>query len=276
MPPRRYAAAMRSACLVATLGILSGCSTWFFSGSQWIDRGRPVALVETTGGIECAATTEFGVLTLGRTASSGPCRVRYLLGPTPMVESGELRAAGGGFTRADIDLKTQSLRALDRSPTPADRLRVMWTMDGQTTQAVAVRLAQADGVQGDVLADPGVELPAGATVLCEKDDDDGWLFAGLVAGRAVRRGTDGEQRFYVFAGVDRIREMLAVPIAHPVDLQPKYRADDVVVMKPVPPAPATTPTVPATSLQQLLEQARKAKAGQPTPPPAEQPRQPPR
>jgi hypothetical protein len=282
---------MRSAWIGALLLLpLGGCGTWFFSGNQWVDRSQPVALVETTGGIECGATTEFGVLTLGRSATSGPCRVRYLLGPTPMVETGELQAAGGVFYRADIDLKTQQLRALDRTPHAEDRLRVMWTMDGWHTESVAVQLASTTsdgGIRGDVLADPGVPLPAGATVLCEKAVDE----------------SSGE-RFYVYAGVDRLREMLAIPTPHPQDYEPKYRPDDVPVQKPVKPDPTPAgagpgglPAGAGPGLLQLLEALQKAQAqraanpgaapapatppagqpggqpaGQPTTPPPQQPR----
>ncbi|MFO0275767.1 MAG: hypothetical protein ACK533_00665, partial [Planctomycetota bacterium] len=86
---------MRSLCVLVLAPLLSGCATWFFSGEDRIDRSRPVALVETTGGVEYGATTEFGVLPLGRTATSGPCRVHYFLGPTRVIESGTLDAAGG-------------------------------------------------------------------------------------------------------------------------------------------------------------------------------------
>ena len=40
-------------------------------------------------------------------------------------------------------------------------------------------------------------------------------------------------RYYVFAGVDRVRELLAVPHDFPVDMVPKYRNDGISVMKPV-------------------------------------------
>jgi len=280
---------MRTAWIGALLLMpLGGCGTWFFSGNQWVDRSQPVALVETTGGIECGATTEFGVLTLGRSATNGPCRVRYLLGPTPMVETGELRAVGGVFYRAEIDLKTQHLRALDRAPHGEDRLRVMWTMDGWHTESVSVRLAStttAGAIRGDVLADPGVALPAGATVLCEKDDDDGWLFAGMIAGAAVDEATG--ERFYVYAGVDRLREMMAIPTPHPQDFEPKYRADDIPVQKPVKPDPTPAgagtgapgtglPGGAGPGLQQLLEALQRAgvqRSGQPgaTPTPSPTP-----
>lgn len=222
---------MRSAWAIALLPCLSGCSAWFFSGESWLDRSRPVALVETTGGIELGATTEFGVLTLGRSAADGPCRVHYFLGPTPLIETGELVATGSVFTRAEIDLKTQHVRALDRAPLPADELLVMWTPDGQTTQQVAVRLATVEGIRGDVLADPGQALPTGATVLC-RAADGGWLFAGLIAGKATLTGSPAQGTWFVFAGVDRVREMLAVPNRYPVDESAKYRTDDIAVRRP--------------------------------------------
>lgn len=230
---------------VALAASLSGCSVWFFSGESWIDRSQPAVLVETTGGIECGAATEFGVLTLGRSASEGPCRVHYFLGPTPIVETGELLPTGSVFTRAEIDLKTQLVRALDRAPVQEDVLMVMWTPDGTTVRQLDVRLVRSAGINGDVLADPGEELPAGAVVLCRGDDT--WLFAGLIAGRATLGGTaEDDGTYYVFAGVDRMRDLLAVPVRHPVDMQPKYRLDDISVMKVQPPAPPPPPDEPKT------------------------------
>jgi hypothetical protein len=161
-------------CLIAPLAALplASCSVWFFSGESWVDQSHPVALIETTGGIELGATTEFGVLTLGRTASSGPCRVHYFLGPTPMIEDGELHQAPP-FTIAEIDLKTMHLRALDRTPRPDDDLLAMWTPDGTRVERVAVSLADDPGVHGDVLVHPGTELPIGATVFGSPADTRG-------------------------------------------------------------------------------------------------------
>jgi hypothetical protein len=237
---------MRCAAAIASLPLLSltSCSAWFFSGESWVDRSRPVALVETTGGVELGATTEFGVLTLGRTATTGPCRVHYFVGPTPLVETGTLAAASPTFARAEIDLKTQHARCLDRAPTPDDQLLAIWTADGRTTHEVEVALARADGVRGDVLADPGRALPTGATVLC-RGDDGSWLFAGLIAGKAtVQAGAApgaAAGSYFVFAGVDRVRELLAIPTHHPVDYAPKYRTDDISVLKAKPPAPPPQP-----------------------------------
>ena len=230
---RVAAATARSVALLA-LSVLSGCSAWFFTGDQrsLVDRSRPIALLETTGGVELAATTEFGVLSLGRTAKDGPCRVHYFLGPTPLIESGELQPTGSIFTAAVIDLKTQRARALDRSPTGDDALWVMWTPDGQNVESVPVALARGDGLDGDLLHDPGTELPAGATVLCRGPKGEA-LFAGLITGHATVESGPASGSYYVFAGVDRVRELLAVPSDHPIDEAPVYRTDDITVMKPV-------------------------------------------
>jgi hypothetical protein len=238
--------AIVAACVTTPLWLaLPGCAEWFFSGEHWIDQTRPVALVETTGGIEFGATTEFGILTLGRTATEGPCRVHYFLGPTPVIETGELVATNSAFTEAQIDLKTQAGRLLDRDPTPDDYLFVMWTPDGERVESVAVALATGDGLGGSLLRDPGVELPAGAGLFASAPDGRP-LFAGLVAGRATVEGGSNAGRYYVVAGVDRVRELLAVPQRHPVDLQPKYRTDDITVMEPGAPPP------PESERQQTL------------------------
>lgn len=210
--------------------LLGSCSSWFFSGYDTIDRSQPVALVETTGGVEFGATTEFGILTLGRTAQDGPCRVHYFLGPTPIVEDGALRPSGTSFCRADIDLKTQSVRVLDRNVTRDDDIVAMWTPDGTSLEVVDVELAAVQGVQGDVLVDPGRELPAGAALFV--DNKGSMQFVGLVSGRASLQGAPGAGNYYVFAGLDRVREMLAVPEVHPTDYETKFRPDNITVQKP--------------------------------------------
>lgn len=217
---------------LTALAPLTGCTAWFFSGEERTDRSRPVVLLETTGGVELGAATEFGVLALGSTAKDGPCRVRYFLGPTPMTEAGVVRRARAPFVRAEIDLKTQMALALDRSPAPEDELWVMWTPDGETVQQVTVDLAVGEGLAGDLLRDPGVDLPGGATLLCRGPAGEA-MFAGLVAGTATVDAGPAAGRYYVVAGVDRVRELLAVPHDFPVDMVPKYRNDGISVMKPV-------------------------------------------
>jgi hypothetical protein len=245
-----------TAVLFSSLLILPSCSSWFFSGAPTVDRSRPVALLETTGGVEYAATTIIGILSLGRTATAGPCRVHYFLGPTPLIETGELHSTGSVFTEAEIDLKTQLARLLDRSPTTKDTLWVMWTPDGENCETVPVKLAVGDGLAGDLLRDPGVELPAGATLLCRGPKGES-MFAGLIAGRATVHEGPAAGRYYVVAGVDRVRELLAIPRKYPVDMAPKYRSDDIIVMKPLKLKPPELTIEPgatgATGLEGLMQ-----------------------
>jgi hypothetical protein len=221
--------------LIACAALSASCSGWLFSGYDKLDQTQPVALIETTGGVELAATTEFGILTLGRTAQEGPCRVHYFLGPTPMVEDGSIKPTGSVFCRADMDLKTQHLRVLDRAVSPEDELLAMWTADGVAVQTVNVQIARAEGVEGDVLNDPGQDLPAGASLFVKERTD--LRFVGLVAGKASFDGAPGAGSFYVYAGVNRIREMLAVPEVYPTEYETKFRLDDITVRKPIQPTP---------------------------------------
>jgi hypothetical protein len=227
--------------LLGCLLLLQGCSAWFFSGRDPVDRSRPVALLETTGGIEFAATTEIGILSLGRTATSGPCRVHYFLGDTPLIETGVLHPSASIFTEAEIDLKTMNVRVLDRAPSSEDTLKVMWTPDGTQIESVEVELARGEGLAGDLIRDPGVAIPPGATLLCRAAEGK-QQFAGLVAGLATVHDGPSKGRYYVIAGVNRIREFLAIPRRHPIDFAPKYRLDDISVMKPVVPAKAPNDT----------------------------------
>jgi hypothetical protein len=222
------AAVSKPSCVLVVLcgcALLPGCVSWFFSGLPKVDRSRPVALLETTGGVECAATTELGILSLGRSATSGPCRVHYFLGPTPMIEDGKMTATGTAFYRADMDLKTQAVRVLARSVEPTDHLVAMYTLDGNDVVTVAVALARGEGLEGDLLADPGQRLPAGAAVLAR--NDEGLWFCGLISGRVTR--SDSAASWYTFAGPDRIRELLAIPVDSHADVRFRHRVDDITV-----------------------------------------------
>lgn len=231
---------MRRSIACALLPLLASCTGWFFSGEHERDLSHPVVLIETTGGIEFGASTEYGILFLGRTVraedqavQSGRCRVHYLLADSPMIDDGEVEATGSVFARARIALRTQNVRVLDRPLTREDELVAMWTPDGTQIREVPVRLARHEGVAGDVLELPATELPIGATVLRRNERDRGDDFVGLIAGKATVDAGPAAGTYYVFAGVDRVRELLAVPVEHPVDLQPEYRPDGITVMKPV-------------------------------------------
>lgn len=211
------------------LVVPSACfSHSLFSGVPYPDRSRPVARIETRGGVEFGATTTEGILFLGRTANDGPCRVHYFLGETPMVEDGEIRHLGGVLYLADIDLKHQSVGLLEREATNDDELYAMVHAGGSAPD-VNVRLANNDDIEGDVLAWPGGSLPPGSPVFA--DTADGLKLVGLVSGEVRVVGGSSEGRYLTFAGSDRIREALATPRVHPVAPTVKHRPDDISLLK---------------------------------------------
>lgn len=217
--------APRALLLLAALGTGS-CSAHLFSGLRVPDRTRPVVLVETRGGVEHGAATEAGIVILARTANEGPCRVHYFLGRTPMVDDGVITPFGGIYSHADVDLSQQSVPLLGRDPTPEDRLVVL-LHGGLDAVRVPVSLAQEPQVEGDVLEWPGNPLPPGAPVFVV-DEDERLQFLGLVTGELT---LPGERKLVTFGGTDRMREALAVPIAHPRFPRVHYRPDDIAVIK---------------------------------------------
>jgi hypothetical protein len=219
------AAARRAATAGVALLPLAACTAHLFSGVHHPDRSRPVVLVETRSGVELGAATEEGILILGRTTTEGPCRVHYFLGRTPTVEDGTIVPFGGVYHRADIDLKHQSAPLLGRDLSPDDPLAVM-LHGGSEVERIPVTLAADPRLEGDVLAWPGRPLPAG-TPLFELSDPERPRFVGLVTGELLL----GESRYLTFAGVDRMREALNVPVAYPRAPRVKYRPDDIAVIK---------------------------------------------
>ncbi len=214
----------------------TSCAHGLFTGVVYPDRTRPVCMIETRGGVEFGATTEEGILFLGRTAMEGPCRVHYFLGapPTPMVEDGEIKSLGGVFYEAEIDLQHQNVHVLEREPTNDDDLIAIVFL-GMDTAEVPVRLAEDEsGVQGDVLQWPGTSLRAGTGIFRREllpRRRQKLYFVGLVTGE-IKRTVDGqEQKLITYTGTDRMRELLAVPRNHPQEDWVKYRPDDITVIK---------------------------------------------
>ncbi len=229
---------------VAVTGLLPlcGCVQGLFSGIDYPDQTRPVARIDTRGGVEFGATTSLGILFLGRTATEGPCRVHYFLGPQLITEPGKIEPLGGIYYKADIDLKHETADPLARTLRPDDPLYA-FVLDGDDVDRVPVQLAHADGIEGDVLQDPGRPLPAGTGLFVQEDEDSRPQFVGLIAGTMTLDTASGSQHYVVFTGLDRLREALLVPETVPAPSQIKYRPDGIVVRKPLPPS-AVEPEAP--------------------------------
>jgi len=188
-----------------------------------------VVRIETRDGMEYGAATSEGILFLNQRGSSGPCRVYYFLGHRLMIESGEIVPFAGVYHEASIDLKHQWAPVLTRDIDPKDELYVI-LMAGREVERVPVQLATDDGVEGDALRWPGRELPAGAGVWV-KQDDETYLFAGLVSALAELKRGERPAKYYLFTGPARLREALAQPRRMFRPLRVKHRPDDITVVK---------------------------------------------
>jgi hypothetical protein len=209
---------------------LCSCAGYLFSpGLVLPDRTRPVVRIETRDGVELGAATSEGILFLNQRGSSGPCRVHFFLGDRLMIEGGEIVPFAGVYYEAAMDLKHEWAPVLTRDLRPNDRLYVI-LMAGGDVERLPVRLATSAGVQGDALEWPGVDLPAGAGVWV-KQDDETYLFAGLVSALAELTSGDQVRKYYLFTGPGRLREALAQPRRTFRPLRVKHRPDDITVVK---------------------------------------------
>lgn len=215
-------------CLLGPL--LSSCAAYLFSPALVLpDRTRPVVRIETRDGVEYGAATTEGILFLNQRGSSGPCRVHYFLGDRLMIESGEIVPFAGVYYLAEIDLKHQWAPVLTRDLRANDDLYVILMTRGDV-EHLPVELATNKGVQGDALAWPGRELPAGAGIWV-KQDDETYVFAGLVSALAEVKSGSRVDKYYLFTGPARLREALAQPRRTFRPLKVKHRPDDITVVK---------------------------------------------
>lgn len=217
--------------LVALFGT-SACTAHLFSGTNEApDASRPVVRIETRGGVEQGVATPEGLLFLGRTSTSGPCRVHYFLGKTPVVEDGTIVPFGGLFYRADVELKQQRAEFFTSDLAPETPLFAL-VHRGNDVLTVPVRLARGEGLAGDLLEGPGQRLPAGTGIFTRAPEREGlWQLAGLVTAEATLQAEGGERTLVVFAGVDRIREALATPQPWPEPMTVRHRMDDISITK---------------------------------------------
>jgi len=207
---------------MALIVCLAGCTQWLFSGVHYPADDRPVVRIETRGGTELGVGTDAGILFLGRTAQAGPCRIHYWLGPTPLVEDGVVEPYGGVFFKATMDLHHQQVPFLDRELAADEPLLALLT-DGRSFEEVPLERARGPVVDGDVVAWPGRDLPAGTGVFVR--DERGLHVVGMIAGRLEL----GDERYLVHTGISAWREALLTAKPRRPERHVVHRPDDITV-----------------------------------------------
>jgi len=187
----------RLAATVLAVATLAACSSY--------PQG-PVR-VHTRNGAEQGVNTEYGILTLGRTADAGPCEVTVFYGDGPSVEPGRIERIDDRICRVEIDLHAPRSQMSFAYPLPDDDLAVAFSTD-EDTEYYRTRLARtADGVLA--IERPG-GFPNRATAVgapVYRREDERWRLVGIVTGMVTLQG--GNQILTLYGPRDLIGLTLA-------------------------------------------------------------------
>ncbi len=223
---------LRQFAAFALLTSLWSCTAFFFTGTHYPDRSRPVVMIDTRKGTELGATTTEGILFLNQGQAEGSCQVHLFLGDIPIIEDGVIQTFGSAFSRAIIDLKHQAVPILTREVGAQDSITIIH-MQGEGARYTPAFQVKNELVEGDVLHWPGEDIPLGAGVFVNPDAEHpaGYRFAGLITGEVTYADQNGKKRYLVFAGPSHLRKALALPRASRPQEVIRHRPDGISVRK---------------------------------------------
>jgi hypothetical protein len=173
----------------------------------------PTVIVETTAGTELGATTDYGVVFLGRTAQSGKIRITAWFGDGPQTESSVIEPVGSGVYTAETEIRLPWVPMSFRELRPGTKVVVIGRKRGELwTKEVTVR---ADPRVEGILLPPIREIEsspdqvgAGVFVL-QDDDEDKKELVGLVSGTLELADGTGTKRYTTVLGMKDIWRLVA-------------------------------------------------------------------
>jgi hypothetical protein len=187
-------------------GALAGCT-----GVRTLS--DPIVVVQTSGGTELGASTDYGVAFLGRTAQSGRVHITAWFGDGPQTELSVIDPVGAGLFTAETEIR------LPEAPMNFHELR-----EGDSVLVVGRRKGELWQRTVKVKSDPrvdGILLPAlgqieknpdqvGASVFVLPDGDEKKKeLVGLVSGiLTLTNGTD-TRRYTTVIGVKDLWRLVA-------------------------------------------------------------------
>lgn len=187
-------------------------------------------VLEGSGGRELGVATDYGIVFLGRSQTSG--RIDYTLwyGDGPARESGIVEPLGGGLWVTESEILSPTSPLTFRTPERGEEVTVV-TRSGNTTTRTSAFVARHRQVTG-LLLELNSSLRAlgndevGAGVYLETDF--GLALVGLVAGRIRLPGSDGEER--EFMSVVGPRELWRLPARerHHSERPPRIHREDIL------------------------------------------------
>lgn len=163
----------------------------------------PTLLIRTGGGIELGASTDYGVLFLGRTARAGDLEIVAWFADGPSVEASAVEPIGEGLYTAETEIRLPALRLGFREPQVGEELLLVGrTEAGRWEQEVSI--VHDPRVEGLLLALPS-GMPdradqVGANLIRLEGRRRIPHLVGLVSGKLTLEGEQGRREYLTVVG----------------------------------------------------------------------------
>ncbi len=189
----------------------------------------PVVEIKTSGGQELGVTTDYGIVFLGRTAQAGPIEVTAWFGDGPSIEPSTIEPIEGGLFTAETEILLPAVPLLFIEPPVGAHVAVQ----GRTSEGTwreLVQIASDPRVSGLIIEMPealrGRDDQIGAGVFRYIDNDpDRLLLLGLISGRLVLDGPDGQKEYATVVGPRELWRLVTLERHFPRRRPQVYRGD---------------------------------------------------
>ena len=122
------------------------CTSSACTGTRLLS--HPTIVVHGPGGHELGASTDYGIVFLGRTARSGEIEVTCWFGDGPNIERTVVEPVGGGLYTADTEIRLPSVPIDFEDPQPGETLLLITRVGGDFWEedVVVRRNSAVDGI----------------------------------------------------------------------------------------------------------------------------------
>ena len=168
----------------------------------------PTLRVYTDGGAELGVSTTYGIVFLGRTATSGRVEVEAIFGDGPSIEGSVIEPIGGALFTAETEIRLPAVRLHFESPNPGDELLLAGRSDeGPWESETTVRRdPRIYGLLVDVPSrlDGRSDQVGAGLYWVNPDNKHDKRLVGLAAGKVTVQGTDGPRTYLAVVGPEHL------------------------------------------------------------------------
>jgi len=184
-------------------------------------------LLRASGGTELGVATDYGVLFLGRSATSGMVDMTAWFSDGPSWEEGSVLPCGGGLYATEAEIRLTTVPLSFTVPDPGTDVLVRGRRGAEVweTETVVVTHPQVEGLllrPNDRLRDLGdEEVGAGVYV----GPPDARRLIGLVSGSLLFETADGRREFVTVLGPNDLWRVALLRKSGPKPPHRAYRDD---------------------------------------------------